>query len=54
MQSVLSSVTHWRTTLPGLGALAIAFGHYWLTGQLSHDDLMAIFAGFGLVAAEGK
>jgi hypothetical protein len=54
MNSLLSSITHLRTTLPGVGLVLVAVGHWWYTGHFSSDDLMAIIGAGGLVASEGK
>ncbi len=44
-----SSISYWRTTVPGVGLLLIAAGHYWQTGAL---DWSAVIAGLGLTATE--
>lgn len=52
MNSLLSSLTHLRTTVPGLGVYLLVASHYWTTGHLTMDDIGLLLAGTGLVGAE--
>ena len=52
MQSFMSSFTHWRTTIPGVGLALVAIGHYWLTGNFDMNDMTALVGSIGLIGVQ--
>ena len=44
-------LTNWRTSLPALGLLLVAVGHYIVTGHIDQHDVMAVIGALGLGAA---
>ncbi len=45
-------LTNWKTTIPGILALATVIWNAWQTKTINWVDLQAAFVGMGLVAAK--
>lgn len=43
--------TNWKTSLPALGLVLVAVGHWAYTGQIDQHDIIAILGALGLGAA---
>lgn len=51
MNSVVSAISNFRTTVPGVASVLFVAAHWWSTGSISVSDVGTILAGFGLIAA---